>query len=212
MSRVIGIAQPRQARPCRRTPRVAWSSPQCLPDPASPTSARTYGVSQGWISRLDDSRQNRGRGGVRAPIPGSRSLPERHRSPDRRPGPRASQEALRGRPGRRRRHHRLAPAPPPPHRAVAGHDQPDPGPGRRRRRGPLEATQVLPPSASKQPSPTRPGNRTSPTTGSPTPEANTGARHRDPDLDRRPLPPRRALHRPRAGHRPSGARRVPRGR
>jgi len=114
----------------------------------------------------DDSLQNRGRGSFRAPLPGSQNLPERHRVPDRRPGPRASQEALRGRSGRRRGHPRVASPTSPPDRAGPGHESTGSwsGPVPSSRTPPSDPSP--PTSASKQPSPTRPGNRTSPTTDS----------------------------------------------
>ena len=59
--------------------------------------ARTYGVSQGWISRLMSPLRGRGRGGVRAPLTGAEDLTDRDPCGDRRAGPascaRSSSEA-----------------------------------------------------------------------------------------------------------------------
>ena len=87
MSHDIGIAcrrssewpGRRQARPCRTLSLEASPGHHRRPRRSSSQSevARTYGVSQGWISRLMARYAGRGRGRVRAPLPG----PEDHPRP-----------------------------------------------------------------------------------------------------------------------------------
>ena len=110
-------------------------------------------------------------------------VPDRHTGGHGGAGAAAAQAAGRGRSGRRRRHDRLAPDPPPPHDAVAGDDQPDPGPGRRGRPGTGQAAQVLLHPLRSRACRTSAGSPTSPTTGSPA-STDTRRRRRDPDLAR----------------------------
>ena len=67
---------------------LAWSSPQCLPDPVQSEVARTYGVSQGWISRLMTRYSAEGESAFEPRSRAPENLPERHRGRDCRPGPR----------------------------------------------------------------------------------------------------------------------------
>ena len=106
--------------------------------------AATYGVSQVWVYQADGPLPGRGRGRVRAAVPTARR-PHRPRST----GDwstlilAAPQRAGRRRPGRRPRHHRLAPRAPPPGHRVPVDDQPPPDPRRTRHPRAEEATQVL---------------------------------------------------------------------
>ena len=205
VSQVIGMAAASQARPCRNVALVitaVLAGP--VPVRSRPHLRRLPGLDQPprWPATGPRARRRS------SPLPGSQATPNATAAADRRAGAAAAQAAGRGRAGRRRRHHRLAPGPPPRHRPVAGHDQPDPGPGRAVVPGPRSGPSP-PTSGSKQTSPTRPGSPTSPTTGSPTPRPP--GRHRDPDLARRllPLRPHVTAH---PGHRPDRARHLPRNR
>ncbi len=88
--------------------------------------------------------RGRGRGRLRAPIAAPEDLTERDSPADLVDLVlRFRKELDRGRPGRRPRHHRLAPRPPPPDHRVPGDDQPDPDPRRPGHPGAEEATEVL---------------------------------------------------------------------
>ena len=119
----------------------------------------------------------------------------------------AAEAARRGRPGRRRRHDRVAPEPPPRPAAVPGHGPPDPDPRRRRHPRAAEATQEL-----LHPLPGRPAERDLAVRLHPLPAHRpdgSPARRRDHHLARRPLPLRPARHRSSPHHRPDRAGHVP---
>ena len=133
--------------------------------------AARYGVHRAWVYKLKARYEAEGEAALEPRSRRPKTTPHRDPAGDGRAGAAAAQAADRRRPGRRRRHHRLAPEPPPPLGAVAGHDQPDPGPCRHRDPRPVEAAEVLLHPVRGRRSPTRPGSPTSPTTGSPAPTA-----------------------------------------
>ena len=159
VSRDIGIACRRSSEwPTARRLRHVETSPChrcCSRRSVQSEVARTYGVSQGWISRLMARYRAEGEAAFE---PRSRRP---HSSPDATPPQTvelvaaAAQAAHRGRSGRRRRHDRLAPGPPSPttlSRATinrilvrAGAVSP----------GPVQATQVVLHPVRKPSNPTR---------------------------------------------------------
>ena len=161
--------------------------------------ARTYGVSQGWISKLMARYRLDGEAAFEPLLPRSRHQPRRDTTVDRRAGPAAAQGAARGRPGRRRRHDRLAPDPPPRHHRVPRDDPPDPGPDRSDHPRPEEATQEQLPAVRSRPAQRDLAVRLHPLPPGPPPPADSRqsrCRRGDPDLARRLLPLRPVGHRP----------------
>ena len=167
--------------------------------------ARTYGVSQGWISRLMARYRAEGEAAFEPRSRAPKSSPGATPPADRRAGAAAAQAARRGRV--------WTPAPTPSagtwptttprplSRATinrilvrAGAVTPDPS---------KRPEELLPPVRSRA-AQRDAGSPTSPTTGSPTAPTD-----RDPDLARRLLPLRPVGHRPRPGHRPDRARHLP---
>jgi hypothetical protein len=148
-------------------------------------AARADGVAQGWSAGWWRATGLRG-GGVRAPITASEDLTHRDQRQHRRADHPAAETAVRARPRRRARHHRLAPGPAPPARRVASDDQPlphCPRPGHPAAQetaplvlGPLPGSPCQPNLAGRlHPLPARRRHR-----------------RRDPHLARRPLPLRPA--------------------
>ena len=176
-----------------------------LAGPASPKSARTYGVSQGWISRL---MARYGAEGEAAFEPRSRAptnLTERHRRHDRRPGP-ASCARSSPRPAwtpaptpsswHLHHHHQITLSRATINRILVRAGQVSPGP--------VQATRSPPTSGSRPSSPTRPGSPTSPTTDSPTPTADPAPTSRSsPGSTTTPATP--CTSPPTPGHRPDRA-------
>ena len=139
-----GSAMSRASSPCHhRSVSPVQSSPR-LPAPTGSPRA-------GSASSMARYRR-RGRGRVRAAIPRPENLTERH--PARRPSSwccelrkelgEAGLDAGADTIGWHLQHHHHT-------TAVAGHDQPDPGPGRRRHPGPVETTEVLLPPVRSRP-------------------------------------------------------------
>jgi hypothetical protein len=166
-------------------------------------AARADGVAQGWSAGWWRATGLRG-GGVRAPITASEDLTHRDQRQHRRADHPAAETAVRARPRRRARHHRLAPGPAPPARRVASDDQPlphCPRPGHPAAQetaplvlGPLPGSPCQPNLAGRlHPLPARRRHR-----------------RRDPHLARRPLPLRPAPVRLAPRHRTDRPRHLPR--
>ena len=153
VSRVIGIACRRSSEwsaACRL--RHVETSPcdHCCSGRPVPVRGRPHlRVSQGWISRLMARYRAEGEAAFEPRSRGPEVEPGGDPAGHGRAGAAAAQAARRGRSGRRRRHHRLAPGPPPRHDAVAGHDQPDPGPGRCHHPGARRSVRRAPTSGSR---------------------------------------------------------------
>ena len=134
--------------------------------------AARYGVHRAWVYKLKARYEAEGDAALEPSSRRPKTSPTRPGPAPGRPDRADPQGAGRRRPGRWPGHHRLAPEPPPPARR-----SPAPrsagtltraGPGHPRTQ---EATAGPPTSGSKPRCPTRPGNPTSPTTGSPAPTA-----------------------------------------
>jgi hypothetical protein len=153
--------------------------------------------------------QGRGRGRLRVPLPTPPQRPDHDPDRDRRPDPRVPGETDHRRPGRRGRHHRLAPRAPPRRDRLASHDLALPQSARASDPGAEEETQVLlHPLPGRHDAQPDLAERFHPL---PTPSTRrpTRRRHRDPDLARRLLPLRTLRDRPPPGHRPDRALHVP---
>ena len=208
VSQVIGNGRSRSGSAMPTCRSVAWSSPLCSPSPAQSEVARTYGVSQGWISQLMARYRAEGEAAFE---PRSRRPKT---SPDRDPAEatvelvlRLRKQLDRGGPGRRRRHDRLAPGPPPPDHACRGRRSTGswsaPGWSPRTRRSDPKSSYIR--FEAEQPNETWQSDFTHYRLTSPT----APGRHRDPHLARRPLPLRPVRHRPPPRHRPDRADHLP---
>ena len=150
-----------------------------------------------------------GRGGLRTPFTRPEDQPRRHTVRDGRARRAAAQTARGVRSGRRRGHHRMASATSAQDHAVASHDQPDPGPLRRRHSRPVQAAQELLHPVRSRAAERNLAVRLHPL---PTHQTRRSPRHRrrGHHLARRPLPLRPTDQRPRprdqsdrAGHLPA---------
>ena len=173
--------------------------------------AARYGVHRAWVYKLKARYEAEGEAALEPRSRRPKTSPTATAAGDGRPDRAAPQGADRGRPGRRPRHHRLAPEPPPPDHGVA----------RPRSAAILTAPALVDPRAEE-------ATRSPPTSGSKPSMPNetwqsdfthyrltrptAPARRRDHHLARRPLPLRPARHRPPPDHRPDRARHLPRSR
>jgi leucine-zipper of insertion element IS481 len=171
--------------------------------------ARSYGVSQGWISRLAARYRAEGEGAFelrsRRPKTPPGAISPRHSGTDHQ----AAQGTGRAGPGRRAAHDLLAPAAPSPDRRVAGDSQPAPRPPGISYPGPEETSPVVVPAVRG-----RAAERVLAVRLHPLPaeqaRRQSRRRYRDHLLAGRSFPVRASPGRPRPGHRAHRARLVPR--
>jgi hypothetical protein len=123
----------------------------------------------------------------------------------------AAQAAHRGGPGCRCGHDRVAPAAPPRHRAVTGHDPPDPDPGRRGDTGPGQAAARVVPAVRRRAAERVLAVRLHPLPSEP-PRRRSWGGCGGHQLARRPLPLRAVGHRPCPHHRDDRDHQLPRNR
>ena len=208
VSRVIGMA------PAARPVEAAMSKRRLvitavLAGASQSEVARTYGVSQGWISRLMARYRAEGEAAFEPRSRRPEDHPGRHRAGDGRAGPAAAQGA---RPSQGldagadtigwhlTHHHQITVSRATINRILVR--------GRRGHPGPVEATEVLLHPVRGRAAQRDLAVRLHPLPAHP-PRRQPRRRHRDHHLARRPLPLRPAHLRPRPGHRPDRARHLP---